>query len=54
MIMEKFGLSPSPIIGKLKNALKDAILDGVIRNDYDEAMAYIIERAAEEGLKPVN
>lgn len=53
MIMEMFGIKPSPTIGILKNALKDAILDGVIHNDYEEARKFIIDKAAELGLAPV-
>lgn len=50
MIMQKFSLQPSPIIGVLKNALKDAILDGVIHNDFDEAMKFVTEKAASMGI----
>lgn len=52
MIMEMFHLQPSPTIGILKNALKDAILDGVIHNDYNEAIAFVTKKAAEMGLQP--
>lgn len=54
MIMQVFDLQPSPVVGQLKNAIKDAILDGVIHNDYDEAYAFMLQRAAELGLKPDN
>ena len=50
-IMEIFGLSPSKPVGILKNALKDAILDGVIPNKYEEAYAYLIEKGQEMDLK---
>lgn len=40
-------------IGILKSAVKDAVLDGIIANDHDVAVAYVIEKAAEMGLKPV-
>ncbi len=53
MIMETFGIGPSQTIGVLKNALKDAILDGVIHNDYDEAMHFVIEKAANMGIYPI-
>lgn len=54
MIMEMFDLQPSPTVGILKNALKDAILDGVIHNDFDEARCFIVSKAAELGLKPIS
>lgn len=52
-IMTIFGLSPSAEVGRLKSSIKDAILDGVITNDYDAAYAYLIEKAKKIGLKPV-
>lgn len=39
-IMEMTDLKPGPTIGKIKKAIEDAILDGVIKNDYDEAKVY--------------
>ncbi len=50
-IMEMFGLPPSKPVGVLKNALKDAILDGVISNSYEAAHAYLVEKAAEMDLE---
>jgi tRNA nucleotidyltransferase/poly(A) polymerase len=40
-IMEIYGLTPGPKVGKLKNALTDAILDGIIKNDRAEALAFL-------------
>ncbi len=42
-IMELFGLEPCSLVGELKAAIKDAILDGVIPNDHDAAKAFVIE-----------
>ena len=50
MIMETFGLPPSKPVGDLKNAMKDAMLDGVIENTYDAAYAYMLKKAEEMGL----
>ncbi|NDW08048.1 CCA tRNA nucleotidyltransferase [Dysgonomonas sp. 520] len=52
-IMEIFGLAPSSEVGSLKSSIKDAILDGVIPNEYDAAYEYLIKKAAKMGLKPV-
>ena len=52
-IMQVFGLTPCSEVGELKAAIKDAILDGLIPNDHDAAYAFLLERAAERGLKPV-
>ena len=49
-IMETYGLQPCHAVGEIKNAIKDAILDGVIANDRDEAWAFMEKKAAELGL----
>ncbi len=50
-IMEMFDLAPSRPVGILKNALKDAILDGIIPNSYEAAYEYLVEKAKEMDLK---
>ncbi len=52
-IMQLYGLEPCHIIGELKEAVKEAVLDGVIGNNFEEADAFMRARAAERGLKPV-
>ncbi|MDR1984113.1 MAG: CCA tRNA nucleotidyltransferase [Prevotellaceae bacterium] len=47
LIMETYGLQPCREIGIIKNAIKDAILDGVIKNDYDEAYKFMQKKAEE-------
>ncbi len=51
-IMEAFDLPPSKPVGTLKNTIKDAILDGIIHNDREEAWELMIRSAAEMGLSP--
>lgn len=46
-IMTLFNLPPSKKVGELKNALKDAILDGLIPNDRESALAFLSEKAKE-------
>ena len=50
-IMDMLGLTPSKPVGNLKNALKDAILDGIIPNTYEDAYTYLVEKAKEIYLK---
>jgi hypothetical protein len=50
--MQLFDLAPCAEVGTLKSAVKDAILDGIIPNEHDAALRYIIERAAKMGLSP--
>lgn len=52
-IMRIFNLPPCDIIGQLKSQVKDAILDGVIPNEHDAAMQFIMERATEMGIHPL-
>ena len=49
-IMETFGLKPGKTIAVLKDAVKEAILDGVIGNNFEEAEAFVKEKAKELGL----
>lgn len=51
LIMQTFGISPSREVGVIKDKLKDAILDGDIRNEYDEAFAMMLRLGEELGLK---
>ena len=50
LIMQTYGLPPCRAIGEIKERIKNAILDGEIHNDYDEAYALMERLAAERGL----
>jgi len=54
LIMETFGLNPCREVGIIKDAIKDAILDGEIGNNYEEAFGYMLKKGQEIGLQPVN
>jgi len=51
-IIRMFNLPPGKIIGELKDRIKEAILDGEIRNDRDEAISLLHRIALEKGIKP--
>jgi putative nucleotidyltransferase with HDIG domain len=51
LIMETFNLPPSKPVGIIKDALKDAILDGIIPNTFDDAFTFMLEKAKLMGLK---
>jgi putative nucleotidyltransferase with HDIG domain len=50
IIMETFNLQPCKEVGLIKNQIREAILDGKIKNDYTEAFAYMNTIAAELGV----
>jgi putative nucleotidyltransferase with HDIG domain len=52
-IMQTFDLKPGPVIGEIKERIREAILEGDIRNDHAEARELMIKLAAEKGLVPV-
>ncbi|TSA30936.1 MAG: HD domain-containing protein [Porphyromonadaceae bacterium] len=52
-IMQAFGIEPSKQVGDIKNTIKDAILDGIIHNDRQEAWALMIDSGIRLGLNPL-
>ncbi len=52
-IMHIFNLPPGRIVGQLKVYVKDAILDGLIPNEYDAAYKFLLKKGKELNLKPI-
>ena len=52
--MQTFNLGPCAEIGILKTRIKDAILEGVIENEYNAAFKFMLDIASEIGLSKIN
>jgi poly(A) polymerase len=53
IIMATFGIEPSKPVGLIKDAIKDAILDGEIKNNFDQAYSLMIKLGEQQGLRPI-
>jgi poly(A) polymerase len=49
-IINTFGIKPGPVVGVIKNAIKEAILDGIIPNEHEAAREFMIKKGQELGL----
>ena len=52
-IMELFDMQPCREIGVIKNAIKEAILEGIIPNEYEAAYSFMLQEAEKMGMKPI-
>ncbi len=52
VIMETFGLPPGKEVGMLKTEVREAILDGKVRNQFAEAYGYLLDQGKKLGLSP--
>lgn len=53
-IMKAFNLKPCKEVGLIKSAIREAILDGTIQNNFEAAYSFMIEEGIKMGFKPVD
>jgi tRNA nucleotidyltransferase/poly(A) polymerase len=53
-IMKTFGISPGREVGIIKNAIREAILEGELENEYDKVFRFMLNEGEKLGLKKVN
>lgn len=51
LIMDTFNIQPGPEVGKIKNAIREAILDGELENNYEQAFEFMLNKGKELGLE---
>ncbi|WP_298299727.1 HD domain-containing protein [Hydrotalea sp.] len=52
-VMRVFGLPPGRKVGIIKDAIREAILDGIIPNTYEDAYTFMLQKAASLNLQPI-
>ena len=52
--MKTFDIEPCKLVGDIKLAIREAILEGEIKNEYQEAYNFMLEKGKEFGLNPKN
>jgi len=52
IVMKAFGIPPSKKVGIIKDAVREAILDGIIPNKYEKAFEFMLQKGRELGLTP--
>lgn len=53
VIMQTFDLKPSKLVGEIKTAIREAIIEGEIPNEYDAAYNFMIKYGKSIGLNPI-
>lgn len=54
IIIKTFNLTPSKVVGEIKDEIRDAILEGKIENNFDQAYQYMLNLGEKFNLKPIN
>jgi poly(A) polymerase len=54
LIMQTFSIQPSRQVGVIKDAIRNAILDGEVSNNFDDAFEFMVKKGSEIGLTMVN
>ncbi|HMN31758.1 MAG TPA: HD domain-containing protein [Chitinophagaceae bacterium] len=54
LIMQTFGLTPSKMVGTIKDAVREAILDGKVKNTYQDAFHFMLDFAKCHNLEPIS
>ena len=54
LIMQTFGIGPGRSVGNIKTAIREAILDGIIHNEFSEAYQMMLQEGKKMGLTPVD